>query len=148
LINTGGKLLEKLLIDKILFHIHSNSLFSGNQYGFTPQRGSVDAAMEVKKFIEESIRLKKCTVVFSLDVRGALDAAWWPSILKQLREFKCPRNLYNLLASYFSFRKATLSINNYKIEKEVQKGCPQESCCGPGFWNIMYNSLLNLEFNS
>ena len=22
------------------------------------------------------------------------------------------------------------------------------SCCGPGFWNIMYNSLLNLKFNS
>ena len=44
--------------------------------------------------------------------------------------------------------RATLSINNYKTEKEVQKGCPQGSCCGPSFWNIMYNSLLNLEFNS
>ena len=22
------------------------------------------------------------------------------------------------------------------------------SCCGPGFWNIMYNSLLNLKQNS
>jgi hypothetical protein len=33
------------------------------------------------------------------------------------------------------------------MEKEVQKGCPQGSCCGPGFWNVMYNSLLNLEFN-
>ena len=32
--------------------------------------------------------------------------------------------------------------------KEVQKGCPQGSCCGPGFWNVLYNSLLNLEFNS
>jgi hypothetical protein len=34
------------------------------------------------------------------------------------------------------------------MEKEVQKGCPQGSCCGPGFWNFMYNSLLNLKFNS
>ena len=32
--------------------------------------------------------------------------------------------------------------------KEVQKDCPQGSCCGPGFWNVLYNSLLNLEFNS
>ena len=23
---------------------------------------------------------------------------------------------------------------------------PQGSCCGPGFWNIQYNSLLNLDF--
>ena len=28
----------------------------------------------------------------------------------------------------------------------MTKGCPQGSCCGPGFWNIQYNSLLNLEF--
>jgi len=28
----------------------------------------------------------------------------------------------------------------------VSKGYSQGSCCGPGFWNIQYNSLLNLEF--
>jgi hypothetical protein len=32
------------------------------------------------------------------------------------------------------------------MEKEVSKGCSQGSCCGPGFWNILYNSLLNLKF--
>ena len=28
----------------------------------------------------------------------------------------------------------------------MNKGCPQGSCCGPGFWNIHFNSILNLEF--
>ena len=32
------------------------------------------------------------------------------------------------------------------MERAVTKGCPQRSCCGPGFWNIQYSSLLNLEF--
>jgi hypothetical protein len=32
------------------------------------------------------------------------------------------------------------------VEREVSKGCPQGSCCGPGLWNIQYNSLLNLKF--
>ena len=63
------------MIDRILFHIYSNDLFNNNQYGFTPHRGTVDAAMEVKKFIEESLRLKQCTVIVSLDVKGAFDAA-------------------------------------------------------------------------
>ena len=30
----------------------------------------------------------------------------------------------------------------------MQKGCPQGSCCGPGYWNVLYNSLLNLKFSS
>jgi len=53
------------MIDRILFHIHSNNLFNDNQYGFTPQRGTVDAAMEVKKFIEESLRLNKTMQSYS-----------------------------------------------------------------------------------
>jgi len=110
------------MTDRILCHIHSKDLSNNNQYGFTPQRGTVDAAMEVEKFIEKSLRFKQCTVTVSLDVKGAFDAAWWPSILKQLRELKCPTNLYNLSASYFNNRKAKLSINNYRTEKEFRRG--------------------------
>jgi hypothetical protein len=34
------------------------------------------------------------------------------------------------------------------MKRTVTKGCPHGSCCGPGFWNIMYNALLNLDFSS
>ena len=87
-------------------------------------------------------------VMVSLEVKGAFDVAWWPSFLKQLIELKCRKNLYNLSARFVSNRKVTSLINNYKTEKEVQKGCPQGFCCGPCFWNVMHNSLLNLKFNS
>ena len=76
LINIGGKLLKKLMIDRIMFHRHSNDLFNDNHYGFIPQKGTVDAAMEVKTFIEESLRLKQCAVIVSLDVKGAFYSAW------------------------------------------------------------------------
>ena len=69
----GGKLLEELMMDKIQFHIHSNDLF--NQYGFIPQKGTFDAAMEVKTLIEESLRLKQFAVIVRLDVKGAFDTA-------------------------------------------------------------------------
>jgi len=26
-------------------------------------------------------------------------------------------------------------------------GYPQGSCSGPGFWNVLYNSLLNMDFS-
>jgi hypothetical protein len=41
-----------------------------------------------------------------------------------------------------------LATNSVRIKREVSKGCPQGSCWGPGFWNIQYNSLLNLKFTS
>lgn len=147
LLNVAGKVLDKLMINRILHHVHTNTAgLNRNQYGFMPQKGTVDALMAAKEIIEENLSENNCIAVVSLDVRGAFDAAWWPGILYNLRELKCPKNLFNLARSYFSNRIAALGTNTFKIERPVTMGCPQGSCSGPGFWNILYNSLLNLDF--
>ena len=147
MLNVAGKVLDRLIADSIVHHVHTNAGLNSNQYGFIIQRGSVDAGMAFKEIIEENLKQKNCTAVVSLDVRGAFDAAWWPSILHNLKEIKCPRNLFNLSRSYFSDRTASLRGNKLKIEKPVTMGCPQGSCRGPGYWDILYNSFLNLEFS-
>jgi hypothetical protein len=148
LLNVGGKVLEKLLIERINHHVFSNSLLNENQYGFSPQKSTIDAALAAKGFAWENLRQKNCVTLVSLDVKGAFDAAWWPSILSNLRDFRCPENLYDLSLNYFSDRIATLHANTHTMTRTVTKGCPQGSCCAPGFWNIMYNALLNLDFSS
>jgi hypothetical protein len=86
--------------------------------------------------------------MISLDVKEASDAVLWPSILRNLSDLRCPRNLYKLTQNYFSDRVAIFHANTYKVERKVSMECPQGSCCGPDFWNILYNALLNLEFSS
>jgi len=36
----------------------------------------------------------------------------------------------------------------YRKERKVPKGCPQGYCCGPVLWNVLYNTLLDLDFSS
>jgi len=91
LLNVVGKLLEELLIDRINHHIFSRSLLNGNQYGFLPQKITVDAAMVTEGFVWENLQQRNYVVMVSLDVRGAFDAAWWPSILSSLRDLRCPK---------------------------------------------------------
>jgi hypothetical protein len=138
--------LEKLLINRIMHHVHTNNLLNHNQFGFNPKKSTIDAAMAVKEFVEEGLRQGLITIIVSLDVRAASDAAWWLSIIKTLIDFNCPRNLYCLTKIYLSKRTAVMTTNTLQVEREVSKGCPQGPCCGPGFWNIQYNSLLNFEF--
>jgi len=90
--------------DRIMHHVRTNAGLNSNQYGFIPQRGTVDGALAVKEIIDGNLKQKNCTSVVSLDVRGAFDAAWWSSILRNLKEIKCPKNLLNLPRSYFSDR--------------------------------------------
>jgi hypothetical protein len=103
-----------------------------NQYGFTPQRSTTDAAMAVKGFVEEGLAIGEIIVLISLDVKGAFDAAWWPSILNGLKAFKCPKNLYNLSKSYFSQRSAVLSSNNASIQRTVTKRGHKDPVAGQG----------------
>jgi len=49
LLNVGGKVLEKLLINRINHHAFSNSLLNENQYRFFPHKSTIDAALAAKK---------------------------------------------------------------------------------------------------
>jgi hypothetical protein len=51
LLNSGGKVLEKLMISKFNHHVYSREYMRDNQYGLRPQKSTVDAAMEIKNFV-------------------------------------------------------------------------------------------------
>jgi hypothetical protein len=148
LLNVGGKVLEKVMINRIKHHAHNNDYIHNNQHGFTPQLSTIDAVMTVKDFVEEGFSSGEVATLVSLDVEGAFNSAWWPSILKSFKESGCPRNLYNLTRSYLSQRQAILQTSNITLESDVTKGCPQGSCCGPGLWDLQYNLLLNLNYTN
>jgi hypothetical protein len=144
LINTEGKVLEKLLINRSIHHLQKKTKFL-NQFGSPPQKSTTDATNAVKQFIEPELERRRVVIMTSLDIKGAFDTAW-PAILKGLREAGCPRNLYKLTQGYFNNRRAVMVLNSKKIEKNISKGCPQGSCCRPGYWTILYSSLLNIKY--
>jgi hypothetical protein len=147
LINTAAKVLEKILINRIMHFMHSRNFLSHNPYGFTPQTSTIDAVMDLKEFVQESLKEGSYVALISLDVQGAFDAAWCPGIINSLKNLQCPRNLYNLCVSYFNERKAVLTLNSQQEQTAISKGCPQGSASGPGFWNISFNTLLNLQYS-
>ena len=55
LLASGGKVLEMLLINRINHHVFSRGYMNDNQFGFRPQKSTVDAAMAIKAFVQESL---------------------------------------------------------------------------------------------
>jgi hypothetical protein len=43
-----------------------------NQYGFTPQKGTIDAALEVKDFVKEGLAAGEVIVLVSLDIKRCI----------------------------------------------------------------------------
>ncbi|KAJ4443296.1 hypothetical protein ANN_04964 [Periplaneta americana] len=105
----------------IIKNVHTScaDLFVRNQYGFTPQKSTEDAVLHVVNWANQTLRRRQFGLLISLDISGAFDNA-------------CNR-------------KVQLTIGTTTLMKDVNKGCPQGSCCSPGLWNILYDDLLQMD---
>ena len=90
----GGKVLEKVLINRVMHHLYSNNLLNHNQNGFTPKTSTTGATQAVKEHIEEVFRQRHIPILTNLDVQGSFDAAFWPNILHTLKTFNCPKKTF------------------------------------------------------
>ena len=89
--------------------------------------------MVVKQYIETELEKGKVVIMASFDVKCAFDAAWWPAILKGLRDAKCPRNLYQITQDYFRERRAVILFNSSTMEKNITKGIHKGHIADPAF---------------
>jgi len=63
LLHIGGKVLEKLLINRINHHMYKNELLTDSEYGSTQQKSTSDAAMEEKLFIKPELEKRKVVIM-------------------------------------------------------------------------------------
>ena len=72
LLKMGGKILDQLLINRKNYHLHRNELLTKRQFGFTPQRSTIDAAMEAKLFTALILENRGIIKMTSLDITGRI----------------------------------------------------------------------------
>ncbi len=142
-----GKISEKLIIQRIMYYLKTNNKLSANQYGFTAQTSTEDALHSLTNFIQKSYAQKGFALIIALDISGAFNYAWWPKIICQLKDKKCPKNLLMTTKSYFNERYAQIWYLNNKYSRELNVGCPQGSACGPHYWNIGFDDIFVLANN-
>lgn len=142
LLSVVGKLFEKLLKTRLMDTSLSPGRVSDRQFGFTPGRSAEDAVVELRRMVGASERRYAVALLF--DISGAFDNVWWPLVLDSLKQRSCPRNVFEVLQSYFDDRKVTISYGSVQVSKRATRGCPQGSVLGPACWNLMFDGLLSL----
>lgn len=148
LLNTPGKLLERLILQRLEEHLDARggARRSPNQFGF--RRGiSTESAIESVLSVAGRAaafpgRRKELCVLVTLDVRNAFNSLRWPVIDSALRTKGTPEYLVRILRSWLSER--SLLVGEELTERPVTCGVPQGSVLGPTLWNTAYDSLLSL----
>ena len=140
-----GKLLEKLVIRRITYAAQQRETWNEDQYGFREQRSTSDALRRLVLRIKKAKSEQQQVVGVSLDIKAAFDNAWWPAIQQRLRSTGVARNCHRLIQSYLCDRKVSLDLADASASKNMTKGCIQGSVCGPTFWNLVLDELLDLS---
>src|SRR5699024_5966083 len=122
----AGKILERIIKNRIELFAEPQKLLGANQFGFMRNRSTTDAQKYLQNAIDKRKKGEKAILV-SLDIKSAFDNAWWPAILKTMDTQKYPAGLIQIVENYFSNRSISTSYGRYKASKTITKGCPQGS---------------------
>ncbi|GBO26896.1 Retrovirus-related Pol polyprotein from type-1 retrotransposable element R1, partial [Araneus ventricosus] len=141
-----GKLLEKLLTQRLNFFLKNSNQQNPKQFGFKEGTSIDNALTSLVDQIHEFKRQKLHVAVVSVDIKGAFDNLHYGSIISKLNECRCPPNIKGVFESLLQDRKIVIPTNNGIAQQTQSRGCPQGSCSGPAIWNLVADDALKGPF--
>ena len=119
-----------------------NNKLSTRQFGFIPGRSCEDAICNITYRIEEAFNNNKFILIIFLDITGAFDRTWHPSVLKSFIDKGYDPGFIHLIKSYLSNRFVELRLNNSNSKKRLTRSAPQGGGFSPFIWNMTLMTLL------
>ena len=137
-----GKLLEKIIKNRIDYHMESENLFHNSQIGFRKEKSTNDALLRIKQNISWAIKEKQYCIIVYLDVESAFDWVWHQGILYKMIQLGFSIQMVRWIRDFLKDRTSKVRIGNvYSKVKEVEVGVPQGSGLSPSLFNIMLSDL-------
>jgi retron-type reverse transcriptase len=143
LLNTIGKIMEKLAAQRLSKLAEQYHLLPNTQMGNRPQRSTITA---VELLVEQIYTVwnsgKNLASVLSLDISGAFDTVNHQRLLDNLRKKGIPKWFTHLIQSFLTNRTTSLIIEGQSTQlHHLQAGVPQGSPLSPILF-LFYNGPL------
>ena len=142
LLDTIGKLLEKILLVRILQVINERSLLRDEQFGF---RSKYSTSLPLARLVERITRKfgeKRITGAVFLDVAKAFDTVWIDGLLYKLTLLNFPSYLVHTISSYRKDRTFEASFQTATSSRRgMRAGVAQGGLISPVLFSLYVNDM-------
>ena len=140
-----GKILEKIIADRLIHILEERNLINDNQAGFRPNRCTTDQVLKLVQQASDQLHNKggdtRLLATF-FDYEKAYDKVWRDGLMYKMEKLNIPTRFIRYVRHFLSGRKTRVDVNGSKSDPfRLDEGLPQGSSISPLLFLIFINDI-------
>ena len=149
LLSIAGKILARVLLNRLSKHLETSALFPESQCGFRSGRGTADMIFAARQLQEKCIEQYKDLYTTFIDLTKAFDTVCREGLWTIMRKFGCPRKFTVIVRQFHDGMSARVLDDGELSEAfPVTNGVKQGCVLAPTLFSMMFSAMLTEAFRN